>query len=255
MDKSKVLCFSNQKGGVGKTLSVFNLGAALSKMNKSILYIDTDSQGSLTKSCGIENPKKTIYGVLLREYLASESVISLGKNLSIIGANKNLAGFEVSPNSPDIFFHLKDQLEELINSNVYDFILIDTAPSLGLTTVNAYVCSDEIYCPIEADSYSLMGLEEVINTIGKINKRFNPALKLAGIFATRYNARKLISRKVMEILNQDYPGLALNTNIRQCVELAEAAAASQHIYSYSPLSRAAFDYHQLSIEILNKYKK
>jgi chromosome partitioning protein len=252
---TKVISLANQKGGVGKTLSAINIGAFLAKMGQTVLWIDMDSQGSLSKSSGIENSSKSIYGVLLKEYSAREAVMPVGNNLSIIPANKNLSGFEQSSSSPDVFFKLKDQLEELIISNKYEFIIIDTGPSLGLSTVNAYTCSDEIYCAIETDSYSLDGLDAVINTIDQINKRFNPSLKLGGIFATRYNARKLISRKVMDILKRDYPDLTLCTNIRQCTELAEAAASCQSIFTYSPLSRGAFDYQQLSMEIFKKHKK
>jgi cellulose biosynthesis protein BcsQ len=191
---TKVISLANQKGGVGKTLSAINIGAFLAKMGQTVLWIDMDSQGSLSKSSGIENSSKSIYGVLLKEYSAREAVMPVGNNLSIIPANKNLSGFEQSSSSPDVFFKLKDQLEELIISNKYEF-------------------------------------------------------------TTRYNARKLISRKVMDILKRDYPDLTLCTNIRQCTELAEAAASCQSIFTYSPLSRGAFDYQQLSMEIFKKHKK
>jgi len=249
---SRVIAISNQKGGVGKTTSSLNLAAALALNGKRTLLIDLDPQSNLTKSLGVYDPAKNIYGLLLKEYSVKETVVKIRPNLLLIPASKNLAAFEQnSGTNPDAFYILQEELEELTKSVDIDFIILDCPPSLGLLSVNAYVAASEVYTPLESQEFSLDGLDEVIKTITKMKKRLNPDLKLSGVFFTRHHRRKLISQEVENILQNDYPGLLLNTGIRECVQLKESPSARKDIFEYAPESNGATDYRNLANEILN----
>lgn len=250
---SRVIAISNQKGGVGKTTSSLNLAAALALNGKRTLLIDLDPQSNLTKSLGVYDPAKNIYGLLLKEYSVKETVVvKIRPNLLLIPASKNLAAFEQnSGTNPDAFYILQEELAELTKSVDIDFIILDCPPSLGLLSVNAYVAASEVYTPLESQEFSLDGLDEVIKTISKMKKRLNPDLKLSGVFFTRHHKRKLISQEVENIIKQDYPGLLLNTGIRECVQLKESPSARKDIFEYAPDSNGAKDYRNLADEILN----
>lgn len=248
----RIVAISNQKGGVGKTTSSLNIAAALALKGKRTLLIDLDPQSNLTKSLGVYDPPKNIYGLLLREYSVTETIVKIRPNLLLIPASKNLAAFEQnSGTNPDAFYILQEELAELTSSIDIDFIILDCPPSLGLLSVNAYVAASEVYTPIESQEFSLDGLDEVIKTINKLKKRLNPNLKLSGMFFTRHHKRKLISQEVENIIKKDYPGLLLSTNIRECVQLKESPSARKDIFEYAPDSNGAKDYKNLANEILN----
>jgi chromosome partitioning protein len=249
---SRIIAISNQKGGVGKTTSSLNLAAALALEGNRVLLIDLDPQANLSKSCGIVDPEKHVYGVLLKEYAIKETVAKIRKNLLLIPASKNLAAFEQnSGTNPDAFYILQEELWELTKSVDIDFIIIDCPPSLGLLSVNAYVAASEVYTPCDSSEFSLDGLEEVIKTISKMRKRLNPDLQLAGVFFTRHHKRKLISQEVERVIQKDYPGLLLKTSIRECVQLKESPSARKDVFDYSPICHGAEDYRNLANEILN----
>lgn len=249
---SRVLAISNQKGGVGKTTSSLNLAAALALNGKRTLLIDLDPQSNLTKSLGVYDPAKNIYGLLLKEYSVKETVVKIRPNLLLIPASKNLAAFEQNNGTnPDAFYILQEELAELTKSVDIDFIIIDCPPSLGLLSVNAYVAASEVYTPLESQEFSLDGLDEVTKTIVKMKKRLNPNLELRGVFFTRHNKRKLISQEVESIINNEYPNLLLKTKIKMCTKLSESPSARQDIFEYAPDSNGAEDYRNLANEILN----
>ncbi|SMG49427.1 chromosome partitioning protein [Marivirga sericea] len=249
---TRTIAISNQKGGVGKTTSSLNIAASLALKGNRVLLIDLDPQANLSKSCGITNPKKHVYGVLLKEYAIKDTVVKIRKNLLLIPASKNLAAFEQnSGTNPDAFYILQEELTELTKSVSIDFIILDCPPSLGLLSVNAYVAASEVYTPLESQEFSLDGLDEVIKTINKMKKRLNPDLKLSGVFFTRHHRRKLISQEVENIIQNDYPGLLLNTGIRECVQLKESPSARKDIFEYAPESNGATDYRNLANEIFN----
>jgi chromosome partitioning protein len=251
---TRIIAISNQKGGVGKTTSSLNLAAALVLKGFKVLLVDLDPQSNLTKSLGISNPSKNIYGILLNEYSIKETILKIRKNLLLIPASKNLAAFEQNSGTDlDSFYKLQEELSELANSIELDFIIIDCPPSLGLLTVNAYVAASEVYAPIEGQEFSLDALLEVKISIDKIRKRINPNLKLSGVFFTRHHKRKLISQEVEKIIHQDYPGLLMNTHIRETVQLKESPSAHKDIFEYAPNSNGAEDYMQLANEILNMH--
>lgn len=250
---TRIIAISNQKGGVGKTTSSLNIASAIALEGKKVLLIDLDPQSNLTKSFGITDPEKNIYGVLLKEYPIKETVFKVRDNLLLVPCSKNFAAFERN-NSGDIesFYTLKEQLDEITSKTHIDFIVIDCPPSLGIISTNAYVAAHEIYTPMEAQEFSIDGLEEVIKTIAKIKKRLNEHLELKGVFFTRFHGRKLISKEVQEYLQEFFPNLLLQTSIRECVRLKESPSARQDIFGFAPDSNGAADYRSLAQEILYK---
>lgn len=250
---TRIIAISNQKGGVGKTTSALNIGSALAIEGKRVLLIDLDPQCNLSKSFGLIDPEKHIYGVLLREYSIKETVFKVRDNLLMVPCSKNLAAFERN-NAGDIesFYILKEQLEILTSKVQIDFIVLDCPPSLGLISSNAYVAAQEIYTPMEAQEFSIDGLEEVLKTVLKIKKRLNETLEIKGVFFTRFHGRKLISKEVQEYLHTNFPSLLLQTSIRECVRLKESPSARKDIFSYAPDSNGASDYRSLAQEILEK---
>lgn len=174
---TRIIAISNQKGGVGKTTSALNIGSALAIEGKRVLLIDLDPQCNLSKSFGLIDPERHIYGVLLNEYPIKDTVYKIRDNLLMVPCSKNLAAFERN-NSGDIesFYKLKEQLEILCSKVQIDFILMDCPPSLGLICTNAYVAAHEIYTPMEAQEFSIDGLEEVLKTVEKVQNRLNKSL-------------------------------------------------------------------------------
>lgn len=248
---TRIISLSNQKGGVGKTTSTLNIGAALALQGYRVLLIDLDPQCNLSKSLGLNDSDKNVYSILLKECTVRESVYKVRDNLLLIPGTKNLSSFERT-NDLDIdsFYLLKEKLEELTSKVEIDFIIIDCPPSLGLISTNAYAASKELLVPLEAQEFSLDGLDLVLDTLKKVNSRLNPDLHLAGAFFTRYHHRKLISREINNLLSKEYPNILLDTNIRECVQLKESPSYKQDVFAYAPDSNGAKDYMKLSQEII-----
>lgn len=247
---TRIISISNLKGGVGKTTSSLNIAAALAIRGKKVLLIDLDPQCNLSKSLGADTTEKDIYGVLLKEYPIKSAVFKVRDNLLLIPGSKNFPAFEKNHGGDyESFFFLKERLEELLSRTEVDYVLIDCPPSLNLISTNAYVASKEIFVPLEAQEFSLDGLDLVAETVAKINKRLNPDLKIAGAFFTRFHQRKLISQEVKKILEEDYPSLLMNTTIREDVRLKESPSYKKDIFAYAPESNGAIDYFELATEI------
>lgn len=247
---TRIISISNQKGGVGKTTSTLNIGAALALKGKRVLLVDMDPQCNLTKSLGADKGEQDIYGVLLKEYSVKSAVFKIRDNLLLIPGSKNFPAFERNHGGEfESFFYLKEQLDELLARVEIDFVLIDCPPSLNLISTNAYVASKEIIVPLEAQEFSLDGLDLVSETLRKVNKRLNPGLKIVGAFFSRYHHRKLISREICKIIEQEYPDILIDNHIRECVQLKESPSYKKDVFSYAPESNGAKDYMNLAIEI------
>lgn len=245
----KVISFSNQKGGVGKTTSAINVAAALAALNKRVLLVDLDPQCNLSKSYGIISPEKNIYGAILNEYSLGKAAFKIVKNLLLIPSTPNFSRYEKSRiGEANSQFDLKKLLTPL--KDKCDYIILDCPPALGLITVNAYVCSDLIYVPLEAQLFSLDGLYNVEKMIIEINEFLNPELELGGVFFTRHNPRKLLNRDVQELIKQKYNGRLMQTYIRENISLREAPHAEKDIFEYDSESNGAADYMSLTKEIL-----
>ena len=242
-----IITLSNHKGGVGKTTSVINIGAGLVSLKKKVLLVDLDPQANLSQSLGYREQELTIYGALKGEQEVEPLEVLPG--LELIPSTLDLAGAEVELSAEaGREFILKEILEPLRAS--YDYILIDSPPSLGLLTINAFTASDKVLIPLQSQYLALQGLTVLQGVIEKIQKRLNKGLQLGGVFITQYDGRKVLHREVLETIQGHLKGLLLKTIIRDNIALAEAPATSQDIFRYSPKSYGAEDYLALCKEVI-----
>jgi len=248
---SDVLAISNHKGGVGKTTSAINIGAGLNRLGKSILLIDLDPQANLTQGLGLKEQKPNIYGALRGLYPLQPVEVRAG--LDIVPSHLDLAGAEVElssePGREQILAELLRPYR-LSKGGGYDYIIIDSPPSLGLLTLNALTASDKVLIPIQAEYFAMQGLTKLMDIIKKIQGRLNEGLRVGGIIITQYDNRLILKRNVVKALEKHFEGKVFSTRIRNNIALAEAPTQGQDIYSYSPNSNGAEDYLALSQEIL-----
>jgi chromosome partitioning protein len=248
---SKVLSISNHKGGVGKTTSAINIGAGLNILKKKVLLIDLDPQANLTQSLGLIDQERNIYGALRGEYKLEP--ITVLKGLDVIPSTLDLSGAEIELSSePGREYILKELIEPLRAS--YDFILIDSPPSLGLLTINAFTASDEILIPLQAQYLALQGLAKLVEVVDKIKGRLNKELKVGGVFITQYDSRKVLNRDVAETIQAHFKDEVFTTKVRDNIALAEAPAQGLDIFRYNSKTNGAEDYLALSKEILKRSK-
>lgn len=246
---SKVISISNHKGGVGKTTSTVNIGAGLNRLGKRVLLIDLDPQANLSQSLGITDPDKTIYGALRGEYKLQPTAII--KGLDIIPSTLDLSGAEVEITGEDGREYLLRKLLEPIKAS-YDYILIDSPPSLGLLVINAFTASDEVFIPLQAQYLATRGLSKLVDIIEEIKKRLNKKLTIGGVFFTLYNDRRVLNRDVVTAIEAHFEDKVFKTKIRENIALAEAPAQEVDIFRYSPKSHGAEDYLSLSREIIKR---
>jgi len=249
---SKVISISNHKGGVGKTTSAINIGAGLCKLGKKILLIDLDPQANLSQSLGLIDQERTIYGALRKEY--NLQPIEILKGLDLIPSTLDLSGAEIElSGEAGREYILRELLEHLRGS--YDYIIIDSPPSLGLLTINALTASDIVLLPLQAQYLAVQGLVKLLEVIDKIQRRLNKELKVGGVFITQYDNRKVLNRDVVATIEKIFPKELYKTKIRDNVALAEAPAQKLDIFRYNPKSYGAEDYLSLCKEILSKQSK
>lgn len=248
---TRIIALVNQKGGVGKTTSTINIGAALAKAGKRVLLVDLDPQGNLTVSLGImaHELEATLYEVLTGAFTAVQATIK--KNYDVIPADIRLSGAELELSSqPGREMILKEALQP-IQAN-YDYILIDCPPSLGLITLNGLTAAQEIFIPLQAEFLALNGMAQLLKTIGAVQKRLNPQLNISGIITTLYDSRKNLNKEVLEKIQEYFPEKAFKSLIRDNVALAEAPSFGKDIFEYRPDSNGAEDYKNLSSEIIKQ---
>jgi chromosome partitioning protein len=253
MPHSRVIAFANQKGGVAKTTTTLNLGVALKEQGHRVLAIDLDPQGNLTMSQGM-NPdeiERSMFDVLVHR-LPIEEVIHPAE-LDVAVSSIDLAGAELSLSS---MIGRERALEKALVSvrDNYDFILIDTPPSLGLLTINALVAANGVIVPVQCEYLSLRGLVQLQNTLEMIRENLNPHVGIDGILPTMFDRRTLHSREAVEILHENFGDLVFNTRIRKTIRFAEAPVRGQSVLTYDPGSEAAALYRDLAKEVLNGAK-
>jgi len=247
---ARVIAFANQKGGVAKTTSTLNLGVALVEQGKRVLAVDLDPQGNLTMSQGW-NPdeiERSMFDVLVHKLPVTEIVRT--SELDVAVSSIDLAGAELALSS---MIGRERALEKALLpiKEEYDYILIDTPPSLGLLTINALVASNGVIVPVQCEYLSLRGLVQLENTLSMIRENLNPHVEIQGILATMYDKRLLHSREAVEILKENFGDLVLNTKIRKTVRYAEAPVKGQSVLKYDPSGEAAGMYRDLAKEVLD----
>lgn len=249
--KAKVICFSNHKGGVGKTCSTCNIGAGLANRGKKVLLIDLDPQANLSLSLGVTDVDQSIYEVLLNETTIKEVIIGLSENIDLIPSSLDLAGAEIElAAEAGREMILREAIAPLLSK--YEFILIDCAPTIGLLTTNALTAASEVYIPLQAQYLSLQGITKLTEVINKIKARLNKKLKLGGVFLTQYDGRKVLNRDIADAIQEHFKSLVFQTKIRDNIALAEAPGRGQDIFRYNPKSNGAKDYDSLCNEIMKK---
>jgi chromosome partitioning protein len=249
----RIISFSNNKGGVGKTTTTVNVAACLDKLGKKVMVIDLDPQAQSTYHFGISQNRfdqpikidKTIYDVIKGEASYQETIIDRD-GIHILPSCPELRGIEFIA-LPAKEFLLRDALETL---NGYDFVLIDCPPSLGVLTLNALCYSNEIFIPLQVQFLPYHGMYNLFEAVDMVKKRLNKGIKITGIIGTMYSSRKAINNEVIDEINKRLPGKLFKTLIRENVALQEAPSWGQTIFEYKPNSTGADDYMDLTKEIL-----
>lgn len=242
----ETISVTNQKGGTGKSTTALALGAALQKKGHKVLFIDLDAQGNLTYALGATG-LNTLNAMELLEGRAQAGKIQG----NVIASTPELAAAEKVLNKTGKEYKLKEALQSI--KPLYDYIIIDTPPSMGILTINALTASDSVIIPAQADIFSLQGITQIKETIDAVREYCNKALKVKGIVLTRFNGRAIISKDLADVLKAEADKLGtklFNTKIRECTALKEAQASQQDIFTYAPASNGASDYMQLTKEVL-----
>ena len=246
----KVIAFANQKGGVAKTTTTLNLGVAFAEQGIRVLLVDLDPQGNLTMSQGL-NPdsiERSMFDVLVHRVPIQEVIHEAEVDLAV--SSIDLAGAELALSSMIGRERALEKALAPIKEN-YNYVLIDTPPSLGLLTINALVASDGVIVPVQCEYLSLRGLVQLENTLSMIRENLNPDVEIQGILPTMYDNRTLHSREAVEILQENFGNLVFDTKIRKTIRYAEAPVKGSSVLKYDPSGSAAEAYRDLAKEVLN----
>jgi chromosome partitioning protein len=249
----RVIVFANQKGGVAKTTTTLNLAVAFKEQGFRVLVVDLDPQGNLTMSQGM-NPdaiERSMFDVLVHRLPISEVIHTAEVDVAV--ASIDLAGAELALSA---MIGRERALEKALLEvrNAYDFIMIDTPPSLGLLTINAFVAATGVIVPVQCEYLSLRGLVQLENTLAMVRENLNPLVKIEGILPTMFDRRTLHSREAVEILEESFGDLVFKTRIRKTVRYAEAPVKGQSVLKYDPSGTAAEGYRDLAKEVLDGAK-
>lgn len=252
-DLADVISFANQKGGVAKTTSTLNLAVALSELGNKVLCVDLDPQGNLTMSQGIDPDKveKSMYDVLVDDVPITDVIAE--REIDIAVASLDLAGAEIAMSTK---IGRERSLERALAEvrPEYDYICIDTPPSLGLLTINALTASNKVIVPVQCEYLSMRGLAQLQNTLGMIQENLNPNVQIAGILPTMFDSRTVHAKEAVALLEENFGDLVFKSRIRKAVKFAEAPVRGASVLKYDPESRAASYYRNLAEEILKNGK-
>jgi chromosome partitioning protein len=247
---ARVIAVANQKGGVGKTTTVLNLGSALQKEGKRVLLVDLDPQAALSASLAPPQtkPSNTVYQVLLSQAPVGQAIRKGGNGPDLVPADLDLAAAELELSAEmgrerilaDALAPVKER---------YDFILIDCPPSLGLLTVNALVAAGEVLIPLQCEYMAMRGLGSLLRTVEKVKAKLNPSLEVAGILVTMYNGRTLHGQEVLDEVRRAFGEKVLGPVIKASVRFKEAPAAGLSIIDYEPSHEGARAYQELAKEL------
>jgi chromosome partitioning protein len=249
----RVIVFANQKGGVAKTTTTLNLAVAFKEQGFRVLVVDLDPQGNLTMSQGM-NPdaiERSMFDVLVHRLPISEIIHPAEVDVAV--SSIDLAGAELALSS---MIGRERALEKALLEvrDSYDFIMIDTPPSLGLLTINAFVAATGVIVPVQCEYLSLRGLVQLENTLAMVRENLNPDVKIEGILPTMFDRRTLHSREAVEILEESFGDLVFKTRIRKTVRYAEAPVKGSSVLKYDPTGTAAEAYRDLAKEVLDGAK-
>jgi chromosome partitioning protein len=252
--QAKVIAFANQKGGVAKTTTTLNLAAAFAEQGHRVLCVDMDPQGNLTMSQGIDPDtlETSMFDVLVHD-LSIREVIRR-REIDVACASIDLAGAEIAMSTK---IGRERSLEKALRavSDDYDWIFVDTPPSLGLLTVNALTAADQVIVPVQCEYLSMRGLLQLQNTLAMIRENLNPDVQIAGILPTMVDTRTLHAKEALEILEENFGDRVFGARIRKTVRFAEAPVKGMSVLKYDPKGTAADAYRQLAKEVLSNGKR
>jgi chromosome partitioning protein len=253
-----IVAVANQKGGVGKTTTAVNVSAAIALNGKRVLLMDTDPQSHSTKSL-VRDPdanEKSLYDILMQPEIKAQKAImkSTVPGLDVAIARMNMAKLEASLlGQIDGHFRLKDVIAPIRNR--YDFIFIDTPPTLGLITLNAFVAATHLLIPIQSSYLSLEGTDDLLETIEKVRRVANPGLQILGVLITLHDMRTNIAKDVVDRIQRVFGGKVFQTIVSKSVKIEESPAYKESIFTYAPGSIGAQQYKKIAEEILDRAKK
>lgn len=253
-----VISMCNQKGGVGKTTSTINLGAALAEYGRKVLLVDLDPQGALSAGLGVPHYElsQTVHNLMIEPRVPVTDVILHTRvdGLDLVPSNIDLSAAEIQlVNEVGREHTLARALQPVLAD--YDYVLIDCQPSLGLLTVNALACSEGVIIPTECEYFSLRGLALLTDTVDKVRDRLNPRLKISGILVTRFDTRTVNAREVMARVLERFGDLVFDTVITRTVRFPETSVAGEPITSWAPKSGGAQAYRALAREVIDRFGK
>jgi len=248
--QAKVIAFANQKGGVAKTTTTLNLAAAFGEEGHRVLCVDLDPQGNLTMSQGV-NPdalERSMFDVLVHDVPIRDIIRT--REVDVACASIDLAGAEIALSTR---IGRERSLEKALRSvrEDYDFICIDTPPSLGLLTINALTAADKVIVPVQCEYLSMRGLIQLQNTLAMIRENLNPDVDIAGILPTMVDTRTLHAKEAIEILEENFGDQLFGARIRKTIRFAEAPVKGMSVLKYDPNGTAADAYRQLAKEVLS----
>jgi chromosome partitioning protein len=252
--KAKVIAFANQKGGVAKTTTTLNLAAAFAEEGHRVLCVDMDPQGNLTMSQGIDpdNLESSMYDVLVHQTSIREVIRK--REIDIACASIDLAGAEIAMSTQ---IGRERRLQKALKAveEDYDFICIDTPPSLGLLTINALTAAHKVIVPVQCEYLSMRGLIQLQNTLAMIREDLNPDIEIEGILPTLVDSRTVHAKEAIEILEENFGDRVFASRIRKTVRFAEAPVKGMSVLKYDPDGLAAHAYRQLAKEVLSHGKR
>ena len=248
--RAKVIAFANQKGGVAKTTTALNLAVALKESGHKVLAIDMDPQGNLTMSQGIDPDKvdKSMFDVLVHEMSLREVIAE--REIDVAVSSIDLAGAEIAMAAQ---IGRERRLQKAVNEirGDYDFICIDTPPSLGLLTINALTAADKVIVPVQCEYLSMRGLMQLQNTLRMIRENLNPKVEIEGILPTMLDSRTVHAKEAIEILEENFGDLVFQSRIKKAIKFAEAPVRGASVLKYDPKGKAATYYRDLAKEVIS----
>src|SRR5262245_41745402 len=246
---AKVIAFANQKGGVAKTTTALNLAVAFKESGHRVLAVDMDPQGNLTMSQGVDPDKveKSMFDVLVHRIPMREVIVE--REIDVAVASIDLAGAEIAMSTQIGRERALQKAFDEIRDD-YDFVCIDTPPSLGLLTVNALTAADKVIVPVQCEYLSMRGLVQLQNTLQMIRENLNPGVEIEGILPTMLDSRTVHAKEAVEILEENFGDLVFKSRIRKAIKFAEAPVRGSSVIKYDPNGKAAGAYRELAKEVL-----